>query len=53
MRSQIGNRVRIHASAVIGSDGFGYVLDGAQHRKVLQLGNVIIHEDVELVQHLD
>lgn len=47
-RSQIGNRVLIHASSVIGSDGFGYVLDGAQHRKVLQLGNVIIQDDVEI-----
>jgi UDP-3-O-[3-hydroxymyristoyl] glucosamine N-acyltransferase len=33
---------------VIGSDGYGYVLDGGQHRKVLQLGNVIIHDDVEI-----
>jgi UDP-3-O-[3-hydroxymyristoyl] glucosamine N-acyltransferase len=33
---------------VIGSDGFGYVLDEGRHRKVLQLGNVIIHDDVEI-----
>src|ERR1700761_3019874 len=26
-RGQIGNRVRIHANSVIGSDGFGYVQD--------------------------
>jgi UDP-3-O-[3-hydroxymyristoyl] glucosamine N-acyltransferase len=33
---------------VIGSDGFGYVLDGAIHRKVPQIGNVIIGDDVEI-----
>jgi UDP-3-O-[3-hydroxymyristoyl] glucosamine N-acyltransferase len=47
-RTQIGNRVRIHAGSVIGSDGYGYVFDNGQHRKVLQLGNVIIHDDVEI-----
>ncbi len=47
-RSQIGKRVRIHAGTVIGSDGFGYVLDGAIHRKVPQIGNVVIGDDVEI-----
>ncbi|MGA2243519.1 MAG: UDP-3-O-(3-hydroxymyristoyl)glucosamine N-acyltransferase [Verrucomicrobiota bacterium] len=47
-RSQIGCRVRIHAGAVIGSDGFGYVLDSGIHRKVPQIGNVIIGDDVEI-----
>lgn len=47
-RSQIGKRVRIHASTVIGSDGFGYVLDNGFHRKVPQIGNVIIGDDVEI-----
>src|SRR5436190_2346688 len=47
-RSKIGNRVRIHAGSVIGSDGYGYVFDAGQHRKVLQIGNVIIHDDVEI-----
>ena len=47
-RTQVGNRVRIHAGSVIGSDGFGYVFDAGQHFKVLQLGNVIIHDDVEI-----
>ncbi len=48
MRSEIGNRVRIHASTVIGSDGFGYVEDNGIHRKVPQIGNVIIRDDVEI-----
>lgn len=47
-RTQLGNRVRIHAGTVIGSDGFGYVLDQGKHRKVLQLGQVIIGDDVEI-----
>ena len=47
-RTLIGNRVRIHAGAIIGSDGFGYVLDNGQHRKVQQIGHVIIHDDVEI-----
>ncbi len=47
-RSQIGHRVTIHAGTVIGSDGYGYVLDEGRHRKMLQVGNVIIHDDVEI-----
>jgi UDP-3-O-[3-hydroxymyristoyl] glucosamine N-acyltransferase len=47
-RSIIGNRVRIHAGSVIGADGFGYVFDQGVHRKVPQVGNVIIHDDVEI-----
>ena len=47
-RTEIGSRVRIHAGTVIGSDGFGYVLDGGVHRKVPQIGNVVIGDDVEI-----
>jgi UDP-3-O-[3-hydroxymyristoyl] glucosamine N-acyltransferase len=47
-RSQIGKRVRIHSSSVIGSDGFGYVFDSGFHRKVPQIGNVVIGDDVEI-----
>lgn len=47
-RSIIGSRVRIHAGSVVGSDGFGYVLDEGEQRKVPQIGNVIIHDDVEI-----
>ena len=45
---QIGHRVTIHAGTVIGSDGYGYVFDEGRHRKMLQVGNVIIHDDVEI-----
>ncbi|MEY2465504.1 MAG: UDP-3-O-[3-hydroxymyristoyl] glucosamine N-acyltransferase, partial [Verrucomicrobiota bacterium] len=48
MKCKIGNRVAIHASTVIGSDGYGYVFDEGRHRKMLQVGNVVIHDDVEI-----
>ncbi len=47
-RSILGKRVRIHAGTVIGADGFGYVFDQGQHRKVPQVGQVILHDDVEV-----
>jgi UDP-3-O-[3-hydroxymyristoyl] glucosamine N-acyltransferase len=47
-QTQIGRRVRIHAGAVIGSDGFGYVFDSGVHRKVPQVGCVIVQDDVEI-----
>jgi UDP-3-O-[3-hydroxymyristoyl] glucosamine N-acyltransferase len=47
-RTEIGQRVRIHANTVIGSDGFGYVQNGGIHRKVPQIGNVVIGDDVEI-----
>ncbi len=47
-KCQVGHRVSIHAGTVIGSDGYGYVFDEGRHRKMLQVGNVIIHDDVEI-----
>ncbi len=47
-KTQVGQRVRIHAGSVIGSDGFGYVFDAGAHLKVPQIGNVIILDDVEI-----
>ena len=46
--TEIGSRVRIHSGTVIGSDGFGYVPDEGLHRKVPQIGNVCIRDDVEI-----
>jgi UDP-3-O-[3-hydroxymyristoyl] glucosamine N-acyltransferase len=45
---EIGNRVIVHSGTVIGSDGFGFVRDGEIHRKLPQVGNVVIEDDVEL-----
>jgi UDP-3-O-[3-hydroxymyristoyl] glucosamine N-acyltransferase len=46
--TQIGRRVIIHSGTVIGSDGYGYVFDQGRHQKVLQVGNVVIEDDVEI-----
>jgi len=47
-RITIGNRVIIHASSVLGTDGFGYRWDGSKHAKIPQIGTVIIEDDVEV-----
>jgi UDP-3-O-[3-hydroxymyristoyl] glucosamine N-acyltransferase len=47
-RVRLGRRVIVHAGAVIGGDGFGYVFDGARHRKIPQVGTVIVEDDVEI-----
>ena len=46
--SSIGKNVIIHSGTVIGSDGFGYYWDGTKHKKIPQLGDVIIEDDVEI-----
>jgi len=47
-RAIIGNNVIVHSGAVIGSDGFGFVKDGASLRKIPQMGIVEIHDDAEI-----
>ncbi|MBI3815896.1 MAG: UDP-3-O-(3-hydroxymyristoyl)glucosamine N-acyltransferase [Nitrospinae bacterium] len=45
----IGKNVIIHSGAVIGSDGFGFVKDdNGKYRKIPQVGNVVIEDDVEI-----
>jgi UDP-3-O-[3-hydroxymyristoyl] glucosamine N-acyltransferase len=44
----LGARVIVHSGTVIGSDGFGYVQHEGRHRKIPQLGGVVIEDDVEL-----
>ncbi len=44
----IGDRVIIHPGCKIGQDGFGFVMSGAGHLKVPQVGRVIIQDDVEI-----
>ncbi|MFB5945551.1 UDP-3-O-(3-hydroxymyristoyl)glucosamine N-acyltransferase [Albibacterium profundi] len=47
--SIIGERVIIHAGAVIGSDGFGFApQDDRSYKKISQIGNVLIGDDVEI-----
>lgn len=45
---EVGDRVRLHAGVVVGSDGFGYETDNGVHHKVPQIGNVILEDDVEI-----
>lgn len=44
----VGDRVILHAGAVIGSDGFGFVFDGERQVKVPQVGRARIGDDVEI-----
>jgi UDP-3-O-[3-hydroxymyristoyl] glucosamine N-acyltransferase len=46
--TQIGKNVIIHPGTVIGSDGFGYAQDKGTHRKIPQMGKVIIEDEVEI-----
>jgi len=44
----LGNRVILHNGVVVGSDGFGFALEGGKYFKIPQVGNVIIEDDVEI-----
>ena len=46
--AHIGDRVTIHRNVNIGQDGFGFALSAHGHRKVPQLGRVIVEDDVEI-----
>lgn len=45
----IGSRCIFHAGVVIGGDGFGFAQqEGADYKKVPQIGNVMVEDDVEI-----
>jgi UDP-3-O-[3-hydroxymyristoyl] glucosamine N-acyltransferase len=46
----LGDRVIVHAGAVLGSDGFGYVRDATSGRyeKFPQVGKLVIEDEVEI-----
>jgi UDP-3-O-[3-hydroxymyristoyl] glucosamine N-acyltransferase len=45
----LGSRVVIHSGTVIGGDGFGFApLTDGTYKKIPQLGNAIIEDDVEI-----
>jgi UDP-3-O-[3-hydroxymyristoyl] glucosamine N-acyltransferase len=48
--ARLGNRVIVHAGAVLGSDGFGYVRDAktGRYEKFPQIGRLEIEDDVEI-----
>lgn len=45
---RIGHRVEVHAGAVLGADGFGYVYAEGRHWKFPQTGIVEVGDDVEI-----
>lgn len=45
---RIGERCIIHSGCVIGADGFGFAPTETGYKKIPQLGNVVIEDDVEL-----
>ncbi|MDU4960928.1 MAG: UDP-3-O-(3-hydroxymyristoyl)glucosamine N-acyltransferase [Sporomusaceae bacterium] len=45
---RLGDRVIVHSGSTIGSDGFGFVTVGGKHRKVPQVGNAVVGDDVEI-----
>ncbi|MCB5285878.1 MAG: UDP-3-O-(3-hydroxymyristoyl)glucosamine N-acyltransferase [Candidatus Cloacimonetes bacterium] len=47
-RSVIGADCIIHSGAVIGADGFGFVLEDGVQQKIPQVGNVVIGDRVEI-----
>ena len=44
----VGARVILHSGVVLGSDGFGYVFDGARYEKFPQAGTLEVGDDVEV-----
>jgi UDP-3-O-[3-hydroxymyristoyl] glucosamine N-acyltransferase len=44
----VGNGVIVHAGARIGQDGFGFAMGAKGHRKIPQIGRVMIGDDVEI-----
>ncbi len=47
-RTIIGDRVILHSGVVLGADGFGYEQVNGTHKKIPQVGNVEIGDDVEI-----
>jgi len=47
-KTRLGERVRIHANAVLGADGYGYTFVAGRHEKVPQVGWVEVGDDVEI-----
>ena len=45
---RIGQHCILHAGSVIGADGFGFAPEGEQYKKIPQLGNVVIEDNVEI-----
>ena len=45
---KIGAHCIVHSGAVIGADGFGFAPEGESYKKIEQIGNVVIEDNVEI-----
>ena len=44
----VGNNCILHAGSVVGADGFGFAPEGEEYKKIPQIGNVVIEDNVEI-----
>lgn len=47
-RTTVGNRVILQPGVVVGGDGYGFSFGAGRHRKIPQVGTVVIEDDVEI-----
>ncbi len=45
---RLGDRTTVHAGSVLGADGFGYYFDAGMHKKIPQVGGVVVGDDCEI-----
>lgn len=45
---RLGDRTIVHANSVLGADGFGYYFDAGTHKKIPQVGGVLVGDDCEI-----
>ena len=46
--TRVGRRCLIHSGVVLGGDGYGFATTKGGHRKVPQVGRVVLEDDVEI-----
>ena len=46
--TRVGARCLLHAGCVLGADGFGFLSTPDGHRKIPQVGRVVVEDDVEI-----
>jgi UDP-3-O-[3-hydroxymyristoyl] glucosamine N-acyltransferase len=46
--TRVGRRCLIHSGVVLGADGYGFATVDGEHRKVPQVGRVVVEDDVEI-----
>jgi UDP-3-O-[3-hydroxymyristoyl] glucosamine N-acyltransferase len=46
--TRVGTRCLVHSGVVLGGDGFGFATSAGEHRKIPQVGRVVVEDDVEI-----